>query len=73
MDDNLSTDPHTARVTHILSSGDFSVRTSDITNYHAHKLLIRKTCPCDLYPLHSKIGVYRGIHNFLIFALKHKL
>ena len=34
---------------------------------------IRITCPCDLYLLHptlySKIGVYRGLHNFLIFAL----
>ena len=41
--------------------------------------LIRNTCPCDSYPLtphfynYNKIGVYRGIHNFLIFALKHRL
>ena len=36
---------------------------------------IRKTCPCGLYHftplLYSKTGVYRGIHFFLIFALKH--
>ena len=36
------------------------------------------TCPCVLYPpytplLYSKTGVYRGIHYFLIFALKHIL
>ena len=23
--------------------------------------------------LYSEIGIYRGIHNFLIFALKHRL
>ena len=36
------------------------------------------TSPCDVDPftpplLYSKTGVYRGIHNFLIFALKHRL
>ena len=41
--------------------------------------IIRRTCPCNLYPLactpllYSKIGVYRGIHNFIIFVLKHRL
>ena len=39
---------------------------------------IRITCLCDLYPLtpHFYIvnwGLHRGIHNFLIFALKHRL
>ena len=39
---------------------------------------IRITCPCDLYPLTphfyiAKLGVYRGKHYFLIFALKHRL
>ena len=38
---------------------------------------IKITCSCDLYPLHptfyGKTGVYRGIHYFLIFALKHRL
>ena len=29
---------------------------------------IMLTSPCD-----SKIGVYMGIHSFLIFALKHRL
>ena len=33
-----------------------------------------RTCPCNVEPLtpqhlHSKTGVYRGIHYFLIFAL----
>ena len=38
------------------------------------------TCPCNVYPLtvpgtfiNCKIGVYRGLHYFLIFALKHRL
>ena len=31
------------------------------------------TCTCDEDPLYSKIGVYRGMHFFLIFALKHRL
>ena len=54
------------------------------TVYVTHMILtmglatIRITCPCDLYPpytplLYSKTGVYRGIHFFLIFALKHRL
>ena len=39
---------------------------------------IKKICPCNLHlltpkSLYSKTGVYRGIHNFLIFALKHRL
>ena len=39
---------------------------------------IRITCPCNVHPLtthfyYSKIGVYRGKHYFLIFALKHRL
>ena len=32
--------------------------------------------PCNVYPLtllYSEIGVYMGIHFFLIFALKHRL
>ena len=37
--------------------------------------IIRKTCPCDLYPIYTPIlysnsGVYRGIPCFLIFSLK---
>ena len=35
---------------------------------------IRKTCPCNVYPLiphYSKFGVCRGIPIFLIFAPKH--
>ena len=40
-------------------------------------LYIRITCPCNIPPynplLYSKTGVYRGIHFFLIFALKHRL
>ena len=36
------------------------------------------TCPCNVVPLTGhfhkvKIGVYRGKHYFLIFALKHRL
>ena len=47
-------------------------------NKDKSRIFIRITCPCDSYPpytplLYSKIGVYRGIHNFLIFALKHRL
>ena len=39
---------------------------------------IRITCPCNEEPpytplLYSKTGVYRGIHIFLIFALKHSV
>ena len=37
------------------------------------RLHIRKTCPCNVYPLESKTWVYRSIPLFLIFALKHKL
>ena len=29
-------------------------------------------CPCNLHTLCSKTGVNRGIHFFLIFALKHR-
>ena len=37
-----------------------------------------KTCPCKEDPLTphfyiEKTGVYRGVHYFLIFALKHRL
>ena len=40
--------------------------------------LIRLTCLCNLYSLtlpllYSNTGVYRGIHYFLIFPLKHRL
>ena len=35
------------------------------------------TCPCNIHPLtphvKSKTGVNKGIHYFLIFALKHRL
>ena len=35
------------------------------------------THPCKLYPFRCQLnivtGVYRGIHYFLIFALKHRL
>ena len=36
------------------------------------------TCPCSEHPItphfyNSKTRVYRGIHDFLIFALKHRL
>ena len=35
------------------------------------------SCPYNVDPLHitlhRKTGVYRGIHYFLIFALKHRL
>ena len=39
---------------------------------------IMQTCPCNVHPLYtpllySKTVVYRGIHYFLIFALKHRL
>ena len=39
---------------------------------------ITKTSPCNEDPLtppllYSKTGVYKGIHYFLIFALKHRL
>ena len=38
---------------------------------------IMLTHPCNVYPLqpilYSKTGVYRGIHYFPIFALKHRL
>ena len=38
------------------------------------KTNIMITCPCNVHPLlYSKTGVYRGIHYFLIFALKHRL
>ena len=41
---------------------------------HRH---IRKTCPCNIYPLkpyfYIEKGVCRGIHIFLIFAPKHRL
>ena len=37
---------------------------------------INLTCPCGLYPLaphfYIKNWVYKGIHFFLIFALKHR-
>ena len=37
---------------------------------------ITKTCPCNEHPLTphfyiGKLGVYQGVHYFLIFALKH--
>ena len=42
-----------------------------------HLTVFRLTCMCNVDPLtphfYSKIGVYRGIHYFLIFALKHRL
>ena len=34
---------------------------------------IMKTCLCSPLLLYGKTGVYRGIHFFLIFALKHRL
>ena len=34
---------------------------------------ITKTSLCNVNPLTRKIGVYKGIHYFLIFALKHIL
>ena len=39
---------------------------------------IRKTCPCNEYPLKphfytEKTGVYRGMPIFLTFAPKHRL
>ena len=35
---------------------------------------IMQTCPCNEHPtFYSKTGVYRGIHYFLIFVLKHIL
>ena len=39
---------------------------------------IMQTCPCIVHPLTSnfyisRIGVYRGIHHFLILALKQRL
>ena len=46
---------------------------------YRHRSHIMLTCPCYIDPLlphfynFSKIGVYRGIHFFLIFALKHRL
>ena len=44
------------------------------TFYIGQFSITRITCPCVLYPLlYSKTGVYRGIHYFLIFALKHIL
>ena len=41
-----------------------------------HNIML--TCPCNVHPpytplLYSKTGDYRGIHYFLIFALKHRL
>ena len=41
------------------------------------KFGIRKTCPCNVHPLTPhfyivKLG-FTGLHNFLIFALKHRL
>ena len=40
-------------------------------------VVIMLACPCNVDPytplLYSKTGVYRGIHYFLIFALKHIL
>ena len=53
-----------------------------VLRYVVHVLLfsffIRKTCPCNVYPLEphfytTKNGVCRGIPNFLIFAPKHRL
>ena len=40
--------------------------------------IIMLTSPCNIDPLnptfiYSKIGVYRGMHYFIIFALKHRL
>ena len=36
-----------------------------------------RTCPCNDRPYtpisYSKTGVYKSIHNFLIYALKHRL
>ena len=39
---------------------------------------IMLTCSCNVYPpytprLYSKSGVYRDVHDFLIFALKDRL
>ena len=52
-------------------------RLMSIVTFVCSYVAIRITSPCDLYPLtphlYSKTGVYRGIHYFLIFALKHRL
>ena len=47
--------------------------------YESNIRCIRKTCPCNVYPIkprcyiEKKAGVCRGIPDFLIFALKHRL
>ena len=58
-------------------TGNLVLNMSDASK-SAVAAFIGITCPCDLYPLTPnfyivKLGVYRGIHNFLIFALKHRL
>ena len=45
-----------------------------MANDQSNKNIITKTSPCKEHPLlYNKTGVYRGIHYFLIFALKHRL
>ena len=65
-----------SRKMHSISSED-SLKFSKILHIYIYEYYIMITCPCNvdsLYPiLNSKIGVYRGIHYFLIFALKHEL
>ena len=41
--------------------------------YFINFCYIMITCPCNVYPLTPHFYVYRGIHTFLIFALKHIL
>ena len=47
--------------------GNFEVA---VPGKHVHKIHTPYT---PLIHVYSKIGVYRGIHNFLNFALKHRL
>ena len=69
---------------HFISMPGKSPMKLEVTSRHDHSCLLGRkaskqtnkiimlTGPCEVDPLHST-GVYRGIHYFLIFALKHRL
>ena len=66
-----------SRVGHFVQNG--SVRGSangNIGRFTLVPLIIMLTCLCNEHPLtphfYSEIGVNRGIHYFLLFALKHR-
>ena len=51
---------------------DFALYLQDHLIYHHENKSVLRTPPY-IPLLNSKTGVYRGIHYFLIFALKHRL